>query len=165
VFFPQVFCAKPRSSRNSSIEAFVVCKGYTPPLGFKPESLRALLAGAAEQHQQQSQQVGGGAGVVEAGWGQGRRRGIWVGVVIGKKAGMSLKLYWPKLSAVGNAILMDLLSWDFHNSSSDVTLAAVRNCLRLVVTTVSESAWCAMPVSAFPSHSCGLSHGCSLSVC
>lgn len=68
VFFPQVFCAKPRSSRNSSIEAFVVCKGYTPPPGFRPESLRALLAGAAEQHQQQqSQQVGGG---VRQGWWQ-----------------------------------------------------------------------------------------------
>jgi tRNA (cytidine32/guanosine34-2'-O)-methyltransferase len=58
VFFPQVFCAKPRSSRNSSIEAFVVCKGYTPPPGFRPESLRALLAGAAQQHQQLQQQVG-----------------------------------------------------------------------------------------------------------
>jgi hypothetical protein len=57
VFFPEVFCAKPRSSRNSSIEAFVVCKGYTPPPGFRPESLRVLLAGAAQQHQQQAQQV------------------------------------------------------------------------------------------------------------
>ena len=26
LFFPEVFCAKPRSSRNSSIEAFVVCR-------------------------------------------------------------------------------------------------------------------------------------------
>lgn len=57
VFFPEVFCAKPRSSRNSSIEAFVVCRGYTPPPGFRPESLRVLLAGAAQQHQQQQQQV------------------------------------------------------------------------------------------------------------
>ena len=32
VFFPRVTCAKPRSSRNSSIEAFVVCQGYTPPV-------------------------------------------------------------------------------------------------------------------------------------
>jgi hypothetical protein len=28
VFFPFVQCAKPKSSRNSSIESFVVCKGY-----------------------------------------------------------------------------------------------------------------------------------------
>lgn len=32
VFFPRVTCAKPRSSRNSSIEAFVVCQGYAPPV-------------------------------------------------------------------------------------------------------------------------------------
>lgn len=25
-----VLCAKPRSSRNSSIEAFAVCQGYDP---------------------------------------------------------------------------------------------------------------------------------------
>lgn len=59
VFFPEVFCAKPRSSRNSSIEAFVVCKGYQPPPGFQPNALRSLLAGAAQQHQQQLQQVRG----------------------------------------------------------------------------------------------------------
>ena len=32
VFFSSVLCAKPRSSQNSSIEAFAVCKGYDPPL-------------------------------------------------------------------------------------------------------------------------------------
>lgn len=40
--FDRVTCAKPRSSRGSSIEAFVVCEGYCPPLGFKP-SLEAPL--------------------------------------------------------------------------------------------------------------------------
>ncbi|RPA96015.1 FtsJ-domain-containing protein [Choiromyces venosus 120613-1] len=34
--FDRVTCAKPRSSRGSSIEAFVVCEGYSPPAGFKP---------------------------------------------------------------------------------------------------------------------------------
>ncbi|GAX77137.1 hypothetical protein CEUSTIGMA_g4583.t1 [Chlamydomonas eustigma] len=43
LFFPEVFCAKPRSSRNSSIEAFVVCRGYQPPPGFKPSLLQQLL--------------------------------------------------------------------------------------------------------------------------
>lgn len=62
IFFPHVHCAKPRSSRNSSIEAFVVCKGYAPPPGFQPHALRALLTGAAQQHQQalQQHQVCGG---------------------------------------------------------------------------------------------------------
>lgn len=40
--FDRVTCAKPRSSRGSSIEAFVVCEGYRPPPGFKP-SLEAPL--------------------------------------------------------------------------------------------------------------------------
>uniref|UniRef100_A0A674H267 FtsJ RNA 2'-O-methyltransferase 1 n=1 Tax=Taeniopygia guttata TaxID=59729 RepID=A0A674H267_TAEGU len=35
LFFPDVTCAKPRSSRNSSIEAFVVCRGYSPPRGLR----------------------------------------------------------------------------------------------------------------------------------
>lgn len=35
-FFEHVSIAKPRSSRNSSIEAFVVCQGYAPPPGFVP---------------------------------------------------------------------------------------------------------------------------------
>ena len=36
VFFPFVACCKPRSSRNSSIEAFVVCRNYCPPDGYEP---------------------------------------------------------------------------------------------------------------------------------
>jgi tRNA (cytidine32/guanosine34-2'-O)-methyltransferase len=38
-----VTCAKPKSSRNSSIEAFVVCQGYRPPEGFEPRALRRVL--------------------------------------------------------------------------------------------------------------------------
>lgn len=43
VFFPRVTCAKPRSSRNSSIEAFVVCQGYAPPVGYIPTMANPLL--------------------------------------------------------------------------------------------------------------------------
>eukprot|EP00892_Ulva_mutabilis_P003734 jgi/Ulvmu1/1732/UM117_0009.1 len=46
LLFPDVTVAKPRSSRNSSIEAFVVCQSYSPPPGFHPSHLRALLQGA-----------------------------------------------------------------------------------------------------------------------
>lgn len=43
LFFTEVTCAKPKSSRNSSIEAFVVCQGYRPPEGFEPGALRRVL--------------------------------------------------------------------------------------------------------------------------
>ena len=34
-FFKEVHCAKPRSSRASSLEAFVVCEGFCLPKGYK----------------------------------------------------------------------------------------------------------------------------------
>lgn len=40
--FRRVTCAKPRASRASSIEAFVVCQDYCPPPGFKPSLERPL---------------------------------------------------------------------------------------------------------------------------
>ncbi|XP_059805493.1 putative tRNA (cytidine(32)/guanosine(34)-2'-O)-methyltransferase isoform X2 [Hypanus sabinus] len=43
LFFSDVTCAKPRSSRNSSIEAFVVCRGYAPPPGYVPNMSNPLL--------------------------------------------------------------------------------------------------------------------------
>ena len=60
IFFPLVTVAKPRSSRNSSIEvgigssyiqyfptfqlqAFVVCQNYSPPPGYTPTMLNPLL--------------------------------------------------------------------------------------------------------------------------
>eukprot|EP00729_Bicosta_minor_P019233 gene19233-23686_t len=43
IFFPRVTCAKPRSSRNSSIEAFVVCQDYNPPPGYIPTMSNPLL--------------------------------------------------------------------------------------------------------------------------
>ncbi|KAG9288010.1 hypothetical protein G9A89_017605 [Geosiphon pyriformis] len=42
-FFTSVTCAKPRSSRNSSIEAFVVCQNYKPPEGYTPTMVKPLL--------------------------------------------------------------------------------------------------------------------------
>lgn len=41
-FFEEVTVAKPKSSRNSSIESFVVCRAYRPPQGFVP-SMSTLL--------------------------------------------------------------------------------------------------------------------------
>jgi tRNA (cytidine32/guanosine34-2'-O)-methyltransferase len=43
LFFAQVTVSKPRSSRNSSIEAFVVCEGYQPPSDYKPNMHNPLL--------------------------------------------------------------------------------------------------------------------------
>ncbi|KAG0162718.1 putative tRNA (cytidine(32)/guanosine(34)-2'-O)-methyltransferase, partial [Apophysomyces sp. BC1015] len=43
IFFPVVTCSKPRSSRNSSIEAFIVCQGYQPPEGYTPTMVNPLL--------------------------------------------------------------------------------------------------------------------------
>uniref|UniRef100_A0A8C5HK20 Putative tRNA (cytidine(32)/guanosine(34)-2'-O)-methyltransferase n=1 Tax=Gouania willdenowi TaxID=441366 RepID=A0A8C5HK20_GOUWI len=43
IFFSSVTCSKPRSSRNSSIEAFVVCQNYSPPAGYVPNMSNPLL--------------------------------------------------------------------------------------------------------------------------
>nr|KAI8727873.1 putative tRNA (cytidine(32)/guanosine(34)-2'-O)-methyltransferase [Biomphalaria glabrata] len=43
IFFPFVTVFKPRSSRNSSIEAFVVCQKYSPPDGYVPNMSNPLL--------------------------------------------------------------------------------------------------------------------------
>lgn len=43
-FFEEVTVAKPKSSRNSSIESFVVCRRYQPPHDFIP-TMTALLQG------------------------------------------------------------------------------------------------------------------------
>ncbi|KAK9361431.1 FtsJ-like methyltransferase-domain-containing protein [Lipomyces starkeyi] len=39
LLFDKVTCAKPRSSRASSLESFIVCEGYRPRRGWLPESL------------------------------------------------------------------------------------------------------------------------------
>jgi len=43
LFFENVTVAKPKSSRNSSIEAFVVCQNYQPPKGYEPSMINPLL--------------------------------------------------------------------------------------------------------------------------
>ena len=46
-FFPEVYVAKPKSSRTSSVEAFVVGRGFAPPPGFDAAALMAVAAGDA----------------------------------------------------------------------------------------------------------------------
>ncbi|CAG9536598.1 unnamed protein product [Cercopithifilaria johnstoni] len=43
IFFEEVYCAKPRSSRQSSCEAFVVCKGFSLPKGYTPTMKNPML--------------------------------------------------------------------------------------------------------------------------
>ena len=45
IVFERVRVAKPRSSRASSVEAFVVCTGFRPPKGFKASLENPLGAG------------------------------------------------------------------------------------------------------------------------
>ena len=45
-FFAKVHCAKPRSSRASSLEAFVVCEGFSMPKGFKIDPDKPVGLGA-----------------------------------------------------------------------------------------------------------------------
>jgi len=45
-FFTSVHCAKPRSSRASSLEAFVVCEGFSLPKGYKIDPARPVGLGA-----------------------------------------------------------------------------------------------------------------------
>ncbi|TWU75082.1 hypothetical protein ED733_006818 [Metarhizium rileyi] len=45
IFFERVVVAKPRSSRASSMEAFIVCLGFRPPLGFRPSLEEPLGVG------------------------------------------------------------------------------------------------------------------------
>jgi tRNA (cytidine32/guanosine34-2'-O)-methyltransferase len=44
IFFSSVVCAKPLSSRNSSFEAFVVCREFALPEGFQPDSLNSPIS-------------------------------------------------------------------------------------------------------------------------
>jgi len=41
--FPNVYCAKPKASRNASVEAFAVCLGFSPTPGMDPAHLAKLL--------------------------------------------------------------------------------------------------------------------------
>lgn len=43
LLFERVAIAKPRSSRSSSIESFVVCRGFSAPPGFEASMLTPML--------------------------------------------------------------------------------------------------------------------------
>ncbi len=43
LFFEKVSIAKPASSRNSSIEAFVVCLNYQPPDGYIAQNINPMI--------------------------------------------------------------------------------------------------------------------------
>ncbi|KAJ9074812.1 tRNA (uridine-2'-O-)-methyltransferase trm7, variant 2 [Entomophthora muscae] len=43
LFFKTVTCSKPRSSRNSSVEAFIVCQDYSPPEGYVPSMVNPMM--------------------------------------------------------------------------------------------------------------------------
>ena len=58
LLFPDVAVVKPRSSRNSSIEAFVVCRNYRPPAGFEPRHLTDLLDRHFESYQFEAEAEG-----------------------------------------------------------------------------------------------------------
>ncbi|CAH1389194.1 unnamed protein product [Nezara viridula] len=43
IFFKRVTIVKPRSSRNSSIESFVLCEDFSAPMGYVPNMMNPLL--------------------------------------------------------------------------------------------------------------------------
>lgn len=43
LFFETVNVVKPRSSRNSSLEAFILCQNYQPPKDYLPSMINPLL--------------------------------------------------------------------------------------------------------------------------
>jgi tRNA (cytidine32/guanosine34-2'-O)-methyltransferase len=61
LLFPDVRLVKPRASRNSSIEAFAVCRGYAPPPGFMADDLAAQLDRHFEAQQQDAEGSSGAA--------------------------------------------------------------------------------------------------------
>jgi tRNA (cytidine32/guanosine34-2'-O)-methyltransferase len=51
-FFKSVIICKPRASRDSSIESFVVCREYTPPFGYIPTMQPLLDYSYTKDHSQ-----------------------------------------------------------------------------------------------------------------
>jgi len=72
-FFEKVHCAKPRSSRASSLEAFVVCQGFSMPKGYtldpnKPVGLGAELPKREENLSVEDDKLGS--------WVEGQKRTV-----------------------------------------------------------------------------------------
>ncbi|EGG15702.1 rRNA methyltransferase [Cavenderia fasciculata] len=57
VFFRSVQFVKPKSSRNSSLEAFVLCQHYYPPTDFKPTMIDPVIDSYKELSKQSLSQV------------------------------------------------------------------------------------------------------------
>ena len=70
-FFHHVNCAKPRSSRASSLEAFVICEGFSLPKGYKGDGSNSLGLGV-----QMSKQDKIDTGKEKQGFTDGQRRTI-----------------------------------------------------------------------------------------
>ena len=43
IFFVDVVVLKPKSSRNTSVEAFILCRNYCPPPNFQPQMITPCL--------------------------------------------------------------------------------------------------------------------------
>jgi len=50
IFFAEVIITKPKSSRNSSIEAFAVCRHYCPPEDYKPFLFNSFVDQKCDQY-------------------------------------------------------------------------------------------------------------------
>lgn len=50
IFFSEVIITKPRSSRNSSIEAFAVCRDYSPPQDYTPLLFNTFVNQKCDQY-------------------------------------------------------------------------------------------------------------------
>lgn len=59
VFFKSVDIVKPRSSRSSSVEAFIVCRFFDPPKDYKPKHFSALEEGAIQEEEKSFQDLVG----------------------------------------------------------------------------------------------------------
>lgn len=62
LLFDRVTCAKPRSSRGTSLEAFIVCEQYHPPEGWQPrldlnQSVQEFFEGCCPHAQQPPRQI------------------------------------------------------------------------------------------------------------
>ena len=62
IFFPDVYIAKPSSSRTSSVEAFVVARGFVLPEGFERGHLQRITTDNYSSALMAASECGGGGG-------------------------------------------------------------------------------------------------------